>query len=352
MTHRGRVGETSWGSWTLRRADADLDTVVAEATRVLPQQVRGPVAEMAGDYYQSLDAALAYDAPALLAEHLWRYRSRLAELSPGLDRAALLRSLCDVLGRHVDPETRVLVNTLVSQTVLIAGQRPPQPSEQLPETWSRGLVGRLLDAVDEGRHDQTRSEVVRALEDGCAPHLLLEEVLVPFHDALLARHTADPLPRPEAERQQEMVRTLLFSVVQPDLTFPVVSRRVLVTEPYLPVGWRAGLARTVFEVAGWQVDTVLDDSGPEAFGLAARAHGSQVVVVPADRAGDLGLALERIAAVRAATPGAMVLAQGRPFRAAPDLAARLGADAGCGGLGLAVRAASRLHGPVAADRPA
>src|SRR5690348_7475907 len=107
------VGETSWGSWTLRRADADLDTVVAEATAVLPQQVRAPLAEMAGDYYQSLDAALAYDAPALLAEHFARYRETLAEVAPRVDRATLLRDLSEVLGRHVDPDTRVLVNTLV-----------------------------------------------------------------------------------------------------------------------------------------------------------------------------------------------------------------------------------------------
>ena len=58
------VGETSWGSWTLRRADADLDTVVAEATAVLPQQVRAPLGDLAGDYYQSLDAA-AHNAPLL-----------------------------------------------------------------------------------------------------------------------------------------------------------------------------------------------------------------------------------------------------------------------------------------------
>src|SRR6476661_9437338 len=93
----------------------------------------GELTELAGDYYQSLDAALAYDAPALLAEHFARYRDRLAALSPGVDRAVLLRDLGDVLGRHVDPETRVLVNTLVSQTVLISGQRTPQPSERMPD---------------------------------------------------------------------------------------------------------------------------------------------------------------------------------------------------------------------------
>lgn len=336
------VGETSWGSWTLRRADADLDTVVAEATAVLPQQVREPVAEMAGDYYQSLDAALAYDAPALLAEHFARYRSRLAELTPGLDRAALLRSLCDVLGRHVDPETRVMVNTLVSQTVLIAGQRPPLPSERLPDAQTQGLLARLVAAVDEGRHDRTRSEIVRALEEGCAPHVLLEDVLLPFHGVLIARQEEAPLSRPEAERQQEMVRTLLFSVVAPDLTFPLETRRVLLTEVRLPAGWRAGLPRMVFESAGWHVDTVMADACAETLGKAADAHASHVVVVQATRAADLDDARERIAAVREEAPTARILAQGRPFRAVPTLAARLGADDGCGGLAASVAAATRL----------
>jgi methanogenic corrinoid protein MtbC1 len=336
------VGETSWGSWTLRRADADLDTVVAEATAVLPQQVRDPLAEMAGDYYQSLDAALAYDAPALLAEHFARYRERLAQLSPGVDRALLLRNLCDVLGRHVDPETRVLVNTLVGQTVLIAGQRPPQPAERLPDAQARGLTTRLLEAVDEGRHDHARTEVVRALEDGCAPQVLLEEVLLPFHDTLLARQEEAPLQRAESERLQELVRTLLFSVVPPDLSFPMVTRRVLLTEARLPAGWRAGLPRMVFECAGWHVDTVDADACAETVAKAAHAHESQVVVVHAARAADLDLARERIAAVHEAAPAARVLAQGRPFRAVPALAARLGADAGCGGLGAAVQAAAAL----------
>lgn len=336
------VGETSWGSWTLRRADADLDTVVAEATAVLPHQVREPVAEMAGDYYQSLDAALAYDAPALLAEHLARYRSRVAELTPGIDRAALLRSLCDVLGRHVDPETRVLVNTLVSQTVLIAGQRPPLPSERLPDAQTQGLLSRLVEAVEEGRHDQARSEVVRALEEGCAPHVLLDEVLLPFHEALLARQEDGPLSRPESERQQEMVRTLLFSVVAPDLTFPMVTRRVLLTEVRLPAGWRAGLPRMVFESAGWRVDTVPADACAETLGKAANAHDSQVVLVQAARAADLDEARERVAAVRKAAPGARVLLVGRPFRAVPALAERLGADEGCGGLAASVATAVGL----------
>ena len=338
------MGETSWGSWTLRRADADLDTVVAEATAVLPQQVRAPLAEMAGDYYQSLDAALAYDAPALLAEHFARYRDRLAAVTPRVDRAVLLRNLCDVLGRHVDPETRVLVNTLVSQTVLISGQRTPQQAEQgaRSDGRTRALLARLLEQVDEGLHAQARAEVVAALEDGCPPHVLLEDVLLPFHDALVERQEEEPLPRAESERQQEMMRTLLFSVVSPDLSFPLVTRRILLTESRLPAGWRAGLPRMVFESAGWHVDTVAADACAETVAKAAHAHDSQVVVVEAARAADLDVARECIATVREVAPAARVLAQGRPFRAVPTLAARLGADAGCGGLAAAVAAAAGL----------
>ena len=346
MTQGVHVGETSWGSWTLRRADADLDTVVAEATAVLPQQVRAPLAELAGDYYQSLDAALAYDAPALLAEHFARYRDLLTEVVPRVDRARLLRDLCDVLGRHVDPETRVLVNTLVSQTVLIAGQRAPQQSEltseQASAARSRGLVARLLEHVDEGRHADVRAELVASLEEGFSPQVLLEDVLAPLHGALLARQEETPLTRPESERQQEMMRTLLFSLVPPDLSFPLVTRRVLLSEVRLPAGWRAGLSRMVFECAGWHVDTVDADACAETLGKAAHTHDSQVVVVQAERAGDLDVARDRIAAVRQLAPAARVVAQGRPFRAVPTLAERLGADAGCGGLAAVVATAADL----------
>ncbi len=338
----GDVGETSWGSWTLRRADADLDSVVAEAVAVLPAQARDPLTELAGDYYHSLDAALAYDAPALLAEHLATYRDRLRELGDGVDRAALLRSLCDVLGRHVDPETRVLVNTLVSQTVLIAGQRSPEPSERAPLAQARGLVARLVSDLDEGRHDAARAEVVRCLEEGWTPQVLLEEVLAPLHEALLARQDAAPLPRAESERRQELVRTLLFSVVPPDLSFPTVARRLVLAEPPLPVGWRGALPHLVFECAGWRVDTVAADAGAESLAKAALAHRSHVVLVQAAKAADLDEARRRIDTVRAAAPEARVLVLGRPFRAVPTLAARLGADDGCGGIADAVTAAARL----------
>jgi hypothetical protein len=336
------VGTTSWGSWSLRRADADLATVVAEATAAVPQQLRGAVAEMAGDYYLSLDAALAYDAPTLLAEHFARYRDRLPTLAPGVDRAALVRSLSEVLGRHVDAETRALVTTLVSQTVLIVGQRPPLPAEQVPEALTTCLLGRLDTAVEEGRLDDARAEVVRALEQGTAPDVLLDEVLLPLHEILLARQDERPLPRTESERLQETMRTLLFSLVPPDLSFPLVSRRVLLAEPRLPTGWRAGPARTVFEAAGWHVDTVLDDACPESFAKAAVAHESQVAVVTAARAADLDRARRRIAALRSLAPEVRVLALGRPFRAVPTLAARLDADEGCGGLGDAITGATRL----------
>jgi methanogenic corrinoid protein MtbC1 len=342
MSQCDGVGETSWGSWTLRRADADLDTVVAEAAAVLPPQSRDPLVEMAGDYYQSLDAALAYDAPALLAEHFARYRYLLAELGPGVDRAELLRSLGDVLGRHVDPETRALVNTLVGQTVLIAGQRSPMALERLPVTTTEALVARLLTCVDDGEHDRARGEVVQALEDGCTPEVLLEEVLEPFHDVLVARQADAPVSRSESERRQEMMRTLLFSVVSPDLSFPMVTRHLLLTESPLPAGWRAGFPRMVFETAGWRVDGVPADACAESVTEAVEALDPQVVLVQAARAADLDDARERIAAVRAVTSTACVLALGRPFRAVPTLAARLGADAGCGGLAAAVVTAARL----------
>ncbi len=336
------MGETTWGSWALRGADADLGAVVAEATAVLPPQVREPLVELAGDYYQSLDAALAYEAPSLLADHLVRARLLLAELAAAVDRATLLRSLCDVLGRHVDPETRALVDTLVGQTVLMAGQRPPPRCERVSDGQARDLAARLFTHVVDGRHDEARVEVVRALEDGAAPHVLLEEVLAPLLEALLAHQDAVAPTRQETDRQQELVRTLLFSLVPPDLSFPTVTRRVLLAEPVLPAGWRAGLSRLLFETAGWHVDTVPAESCPETWTWAAAAHASQVVVVHAGRAADLDGARSGIAAVRSAAPAACVLAQGRPFRAAPALAARLGADAGCGGPASVVDAATAL----------
>jgi hypothetical protein len=91
------------------------------------------------------------------------------------------------------------------------------------------------------------------------------------------------------------------------------------------------------------------DSCAETLAKAAHAHESQVVLVHAARAADLDDARDRIAALRADAPDARVLAQGRPFGAAPSLAARLGADAGCGGLAAAVPAAARLLQDRAAD---
>jgi hypothetical protein len=163
-----------------------------------------------------------------------------------------------------------------------------------------------------------------------------------LHDALLARAEATPPPRTELERRQQLVRTLLFSLVPPDLGFPVLERRVLLAEAALPTGWRAGLPRTVFECTGWHVDTVLDDACAETFAKAVHALEPQVVLVQAARAADLDEAARRIAAVRAEVPAARVLALGRPFHVVPTLAARLGADAGCGGLAQAPAAAAAL----------
>lgn len=335
------MGETSWGSWTLRRADADLVTVVAEATAVLPQQVREPLAEVALDYYRSLDAALAYDAPGLLADHLVRSRRQLSGLRAEVDRATLLRSLGEVLGRHVDAEARMQVDHLVAQTVLIAGQRTAPAEERLAPDVD-DLVARLLALVDAGDPDLARGAVVAALEDGCAPRVLLEQVLVPFHDALVARAETSPPPRTDAERQQQLVRTLLFSLVPPDLGFPVADRRVLLTEARLPAGWRAGLARTMFEVAGWRVDTVEADAPAETLAKAALTLESQVVLVQAAGAADLDEARARIDAVRGKAPESRVLALGGPFAVVPQLAQRLGAHAGCGGLAGAPAAAVGL----------
>jgi hypothetical protein len=100
----------------------------------------------------------------------------------------------------------------------------------------------------------------------------------------------------------------------------------------------------VFEGAGWHVDTVADDACAETVAKAALAHDAQVVVLQADRAADLDLVRERVAAVRVTAPAARVLALGRCFGAVPTLAARLGADRGCGGLSGAVGAAAGLAG--------
>lgn len=326
------MGDT-WGSWTLRHADADLPTVVAEATARLPLQVRAVVAEIADDYYHCLDAALAYDAPALLAEHLTHQREQLAALPTPVDRAVLLRSLCDTLGRHVDPTTRTVVNGLVTQTVLLSGQRRPDPSESVPGRPSRAVLARVVEQIDAGRYAEARGALVDALEQGAAPDRLLEEVLEPLASRLVDRQAAHRLQHTESERLQEVLRTLLFSLVTPDLSFPAERRHLLLLEPDLPVGWRASFPRLVLETTGWSVDAVTCEAGRRLLAETVQRRRPQAVVLPARHAGDLDQVRAQTRVVRETSPTVAVVLLGRPFVAVPSLARRLGADAGCGGVG-------------------
>ncbi len=117
---------TSWRSWTLQHSDATLDEVVDEAVAALPATARVAATEFAAQLYRCLDEALVSSSPELLCDFFVTYRTRADRLGEGVNRAKLLRLLCDVLGRHIDADSRILVNQLVSQTVLAAGQRRPE----------------------------------------------------------------------------------------------------------------------------------------------------------------------------------------------------------------------------------
>jgi methanogenic corrinoid protein MtbC1 len=316
--------------------------VAAEALALLDLPESSEYAALAEDGIKTLDAALAVDQPAILADFLGYAATRLSALSGGLaDPQGLAASFRRLVGTRLAPDDAAAVESFVDRALSLA--RWSAPTE--PDREHFGPLARdYLDLVLAGRRDEARALARRALQSGGTVRTVLMEILEPAQREIGRRWQVG-----EISVAQEHFCTAVTQLVLTDL-YPYLftgagrtRRLVAVDAPgsLHQVGLR--MVVDLLEFEGWET-SYIGSTTPEEIVDQVVKHGAAVLAISASMPSQVPAVAALIAAVRA-DPRARdlkVLVGGRPFSVAPDLVTTVGADDWAASAADAVDACNRL----------
>lgn len=333
-----------WDSGRLARLGPDPAAVATETLALLDLPDSSEYAALAEDGVKTLDASLAVDQPAILADFLSYAATRLSALSHGLsDPQASVSSFRVLIRSRLAADDAAAVEAFFDRALALT--RWSAPAE--PDREHFGPLARdYLELVLDGRRDDARALAQHALQNGGNVRTVLMEILEPAQREIGRRWQIGEITVAQ-EHYCTAVTQLVLTDLYPYLFTGVGRTRRLVAVDAPGSLHQVGLRMVVdlLEFEGWET-SYLGATTPDDVVDQVVKHGAAVLAISASMPSQVPGVAALVAAVRA-DPRARdvkVLVGGRPFTVAPDLVAKVGADDWAASAADAVEACNRLTG--------
>lgn len=274
---------------------------------------------------EATDAAVAFDAPELLAEQRRWEEVRLAVMDEGISATRLDRQVAKVINQQVDLRARRAVAVVHSRSArcVLPARLPPAPAGSAAHTY--------LTTALEGRREDALALVQDALDRGASAAEVMLGMLSPAQVELGERWERGTVSVAH-EHYVTAVTELALGLMYEQLSPRRIDRGQRVVTATSGAETHELAIRMVSDLLyqdGWQsVHLGCDLPTPDLVELVAQ-RAAAVVVVSVSMPGHLRWLGEVVARVRAdqRLAGVRVLVGGHPFDLVPALADRFGADA-------------------------
>ncbi|MCX6396862.1 MAG: cobalamin-dependent protein [Propionibacteriales bacterium] len=316
----------TWDSPCLAGLGVNPAAVAAEALSLLQLPDSIELSALSEDGIKTLDAALAVDQPAILADFLSYAASRLSVLSGGTaDAPAAVTTFRDLLGRRLTPPDADRVDAFIEHALtLTTWAAPAEPDQERFGPLARGYLTLVL----QGRRDDARAFVQDALRRGTSIRSILLDVLEAAQREIGRRWQIGQISVAQ-EHYCTAVTQMVLTDLYPRLFTGTPSPHRLVAVDAPGSLHQVGLRMVVdlLEFEGWETSYVTSTDPGDIVDHVAQ-HQASVLAISVSMPGQIPHVQALIAAIRS-DPRARdvkVLVGGRPFTVAPELVSAIGAD--------------------------
>lgn len=317
-----------WESATLTGLSVTPATVGGDVLRLLDLPRHDDLVELAELGATTLDAALAYDRPALLADYLSFAVRRVAVLTGRrLSREEVIRLPSRLSPRIIPAEAVAPLESFLARAV--ERLRPGDLDRLDPRVGLSGPAAAYLDAVLGGRREEALGLVVDAVRHGTDLATVLVDVLEPAQKAVGRLWQEGEISVAE-EHLCTSVTQQAMSELYPFLFTGTHRRRRLVAVQAAGNLHEVGLRMVadLLEHEGWDTTYLGEGATPAEVVDTLASHRADVLAISACMPGQLRGVAALVAAVRAdpRTARVKVVVGGRLFLVDPGLVDEIGAD--------------------------